>query len=225
MKRCVRGALSVGLVSFSIALLACSATSQGLNSRQFDNLPVVKSDGAKAQPALTDAPTFELPLSVADAYAAIPHRRTQMDFAASDMPAPDRRYLQVAFHLIDQSIRLRVTAYREFARGTSEQARLLADMGRVVDYLQSIEPPPALKTYHTLLVQAVTDQRAFFQEWADEGSAFQYARAGMLGSHPKVQSSSGALNAAYQILMQTYGTEKQHNQDAFFDYHCALDFM
>jgi hypothetical protein len=225
MKHYMRVALSIGLVAMSIALLACSATSQGLNSRQLDNLPAVASDGAKPQPAPRDAPTFDLPLSTADAYAAIPHRRTQMDFAAAQMTAQDKSYLEVAFYLIDQAIRLRVTAQRAFAQGTGEEAHLLADMAQVVAYLKTIEPPTALATYHKLLVQAITDERAFFQAWADAGREFPYGRAEMLPTHPKVQSSSAALNRAYQILMQTYSSEAQHNQDAFFDYHCALDFM
>jgi hypothetical protein len=33
------------------------------------------------------------------------------------------------------------------------------------------------------------------------------------------------LRAAYNELMARYPGEAQANKDAFFDYHCALDFL
>ena len=215
----------LGFAALSIGLLACNATSQGLNSRQFDHLPATKSGPATSQPTTDSALVLNLDLSVEDAYAAIPHRRTAMDFAASDMPDQDKHYLAVAFHLIDQAIRLRVTAYQQFARGDASAAQLISDMDRVIDCWQHLEVPANLSAYHRQLRQALTDQRAFFAEWLSQGQRFQYGSPNKLGSHPKVRSASTALRAAYGILVQQYPSEDKNNRDAFFDYHCALDFI
>jgi hypothetical protein len=213
----------LGIAALSIGLPACSASSQGLSSRKFDNLPAAKSGNSKSLSAT--APTLNLNLSVDAAYAAIPHRRTAMDFAASNMPDQDKRFLEVAFHLIDQAIRLRVTAYQKFARSEVGDSQPLSDMDRLVDYLQNTEAPASLSSYQARLLQALSDQRAFFEEWQTQGQQFQYGRPQTIGTHPKVQSASTALREAYGILMETYPSEGNHNKEAFFDYHCALDFL
>ena len=168
----------LGIASLSIGISACSASSQGLNSRKFDNLPAAKSGNSQSPPTLATAPTFNLDLSVDAAYAAIPHRRTAMDFEASNMPDQDKRFLEVAFHLIDQGIRLRVTAYQNFSRSEARSevgdSQSISDMDRLVDYLQNTEAPDSLSSYQGHLLRALTDQRAFFQEWRTQGHQFQY---------------------------------------------------
>ena len=205
-----------------IGLSACSrATSQGLSSREFDT----KSRNGKSHPSMDSVPVLDLALSVDDAYKAIPHRRTAMDFAASNARDQDKRYLEVAFHLIDQAIRLRVTAYQKFSRAGADDPQLISDMDRIIDFLQNVEAPPHLFSYHQHLLQGLSDQRAFFAEWQSQGQQFQFGSPNRIGSHPKVQSASNALREAYQILMQEYPGEGTRNKDAFFDYHCALDFI
>ena len=220
------GAIALlGLASLLIGLQACSASSQGLSSRGFDNLPAAKSSNPKSQPAIATTPTFSLDLSVDAAYAAIPHKRTAMDFEASNMPNQDKRYLEVAFHLIDQAIRLRVTAYQKFSRGEGSDAPLVSDMDRLIDFLQDIEAPANLSSYQEHLLQALSDQRSFFEEWQTQGQQFQFGSPQMIATHPRVQSASTALREAYGILMQRYPGESNRNKEAFFDYHCALDFI
>src|SRR5882762_343637 len=139
-----RAVALLGLASLSIGLQACSASSQGLSSRKFDNLPTAKSGNSKSLPTIATAPTLDLDLSVDAAYAAIPHKRTAMNFAVSDMPDQDKRFLEVAFHVIDQAIRLRVTAYQRFSRGELRDSQSISEMNRLVDYLQNIEAPAGL---------------------------------------------------------------------------------
>lgn len=221
-------ARTIALLCFatlSIGLMACDATSQGLSSGQFDTLPATKSRNSKTPATLASAPTLNLDLSVEEAYKAIPHRRTAMDFAASNLPAEERLYLEVAFHLIDQSVRLRVTAYQKFSQGETGNAGLIADMGRIIEFLQTHEPPANLSGYHKQLVKALAEQRAFFEEWSAHATQFQYGSPNRLAAHPKVQGASNALRAAYAVLMQQYSGENDHNKQAFFDYHCALDFI
>jgi hypothetical protein len=215
----------LGIASLSIGLPACSASSQELSSRGFDNLPAAKSGNLKAPPTAATAPILNLDLSVDAAYAAIPHRRTAMNFAASNMPGQDKRFLEVAFHLIDQAIRLRVTAYQKFSRGEGRDSQSTSDMDQLVEYLESTEAPAGLLNYQANLLQALSDQRAFFEEWHTQGQQFQYGSPQTIGSHPKVQSASAALREAYGILMETYPSEGNNNKAAFFDYHCALDFL
>jgi hypothetical protein len=219
----------LGIASLTIGLPACSASSQDLNSRKFYNLPAAKSGNSKSLPTIATAPTLNLDLSVDAAYAAIPHRRTAMDFAASSMPDQDKRFLEVAFHVIDQGIRARVAAYQKFSRSEARSevgdSQSISDMDRLVDYLQSTEAPASLSSYQARLLQALTDQRAFFEEWHTQGQRFQYGSPQTIGTHPKVQSASTALREAYGILMETYPSERNNNKEAFFDYHCALDFL
>jgi hypothetical protein len=98
-------------------------------------------------------------------------------------------------------------------------------MEQLIDYLQGIEAPASLTNYQSALLQAVSDQLSFFQEWQSLGQQFQYGSPQTLAQHPKVQSASNALRGAYGILMEKYSDESISNKQAFFDYHCALDFI
>jgi hypothetical protein len=220
---CSRTLALLGISLLSLILPACSASSQGLSSRNFDVAPAVKPGNPKSQPVVTSAPVLNLELSVDAAYAAIPHRRTAMDFASSNMPDQDRRFLEVAFHLIDQAIRLRVSTCQKYSSAGIGDSKPISDMDRLIEYLQSTEPPANLAAYQAQLLEALSDQRAFFEEWRLQGSEFHYASA--IASHPRVQGASTALRSAYGILMQAYPNESNNNKEAFFDYHCALDFI
>lgn len=224
-KLLTRAIALLGIASLSIVLPACSASSQGLSSRGSDGLPAARSENLQSPPTIATAPTLNLDLSVDAAYAAIPHRRTAMDFAASSMPDQDKRFLEVAFHIIDQGIRLRVTTYRNFSRSQVRDSQSISDMDRLINYLQNTKAPADLSTYRVHLIEALSDQRAFFEEWQTQGQAFQYGSPQTLGTHPKVQGASTSLREAYGILMSAYPTEVNNNKEAFFDYHCALDFL
>ena len=209
-----RATTLLAIALLAVTFPACSASSQGLSSRNFE------TPGAK--PTIATAPTVDVELSVDAAYAAIPHKRTAMDFSVSNMPESDKRFLEVAFHLIDQAIRVRVSAYQKFSRGETSESPI-TDFDRLIEYLRKVEAPSGLSSYQARLVQALSDQRAFFQEWLKQGQQFQYGNS--VGSHPKVQSASNALRAAYGTLMEIYPNETNTNKEAFFDYHCALDFI
>lgn len=219
----VRSIAFLGFTASTICLTGCTASSQGLSSRGFDTLPASKPSDSKSQPAdATAAPVLNVDLSVDAAYAAIPHRRTAMDFSSANLAEEDKRFLQVAFHVIDQAIRVRVSAYQHFSRGEIS-SQSISDMEQLIDYLQKIAAPSGLSRYQSTLLKALSDQRDFFDEWRNEGQQFQYGQR--LGAHPRVQSASSALKQAYGILMSTYPGESDHNKEAFFDYHCALDFL
>ena len=216
--------IAVSLLAITLFSISCTASSQGRSSRNFDT-PVVSSGDSRPQPAtIADPPTLNLDVSVDAAYAAIPHRRTAMNFAASNMPDQDKRFLAAVFHVIDQAIRLRVTAYQKSEKGQLGDAQF-ADFDTLIDYLQNAEAPTALSSYKARVVQALSDQKAYFQEWREQGQEFQYGTPQTLSTHAKVQSASSALREAYGILMELYPSEGELNKAAFFDYHCALDFV
>jgi hypothetical protein len=215
----------LGIVSLSIGLAACNDSLQGRSASSSGDTPTSKSGASKSQPNIATAPTFDLNLSVEGAYAAIPHRRTVMDFADSNMPDQDKRFLEVAFYVVDQAIRLRVDAYQKFSRGEIGDSHSISEMDRLIDYLQNTEAPESLSSYQATLLRALSDQRAFFEEWHAQGAQFRYGSPQTLATNPQVQSASTALREAYGILMQTYPSESNNNKEAFFDYHCALDFL
>ena len=168
--------------------------------------------------------TLEFPLSVADAYAAIPHRRTRFNFVQSPMDAEHAEYLATSFHFLDEATRARVTAYQDFYHRGRSATRPVEQLGTVIATFRRLNPPQDLREYNALIVSALEDQREVLAEWAAEGDDFPYRDT--IGRHPRVQSASNALKAAYGLLMKEFGgRESAHNRDAFFDYHCALDFL
>ena len=206
----------------SIAILACALACPLSACRSGD-----ASTGASQRPLprIEAVPASSLDLSVDDAYGAIPHRRTAIEFAGSRVPKADQDYLQIAFAVIDQGVLLRVANYQSFKRGKTADPLTISRMDRLITFWQSVDPPSQLKIYHKRIEQALADQRTFFDEWRTQGSGFPYTQGTNLGSHPKVIASSAALKEAYEILMHTYSSEDPHNKRAFFDYHCALDFL
>ena len=208
-----RVAIAITGVLMACALSACQSGDAS-----------TKTTAQRSIPGIAAVPSSDLGLSVDEAYAAIPHRRTAMQFPGSNVPKADQDYLQVAFAVIDQAVLLRVATYQSFLRGKTADPLAISRMDRLIAFLHSVDPPAHLKTYHKRIEQALADQRAFFDDWRSRGSEFPYAR-GSLASHPKVASSSSALKEAYGILMQSYPSESAHNREAFFDYHCALDFL
>jgi hypothetical protein len=202
------------VVSFA-ALAAVSSAAGGCGS----------ADAAKPLPDLSDVPALDCGLSVSRAYALIPHRRTEFDTALTSMPRRDKAYLNLVFHVIDQSIVLRVAALRDFSKGQADGARLIAAMRRETDFLRGIEPPARLKSYHESLIRAISDQTTFFEEWCEMGPRFRHANPQTFSNHPKVQSASQALRRAHGLLLEAYPSEAERTKDAFFDYHCARDFV
>jgi hypothetical protein len=77
--------------------------------------------------------------------------------------------------------------------------------------------------YHQKVLDGLAGQRQFFAEWKSEREQFRFAQ--QVGGHTGVRNASAALHAAYDELMSKYPNEGAANKDAFFDYHCALDFL
>ncbi len=168
-------------------------------------------------------PTFNLGLSVDQAYAAIPHRRTVWNDAESTASASEKAYLKTIFDVLDQATAVRVAGMQNYASGHPEYSDPPSEYDQLINFARGMTPPKKLEPYHNYVLQALAGQRQFFADWKTQGDQFGYPTC--LKTHPGVQRSSGALQSAYNELMQRFPAEAQSNKDAFFDYHCALDFL
>jgi hypothetical protein len=147
---------------------------------------------------------------VEEAYRLIPHRQTVFQSASARMPASERVYLAAFFSAVDQAIVAKVSARRG---ATVAQA-----YAPVWKAWAQLNPPDSLKATQDKVKAAILDQQAFLLELEKHQSTWNM-------SHPKVRSSSANLHAAYYDLMRIYPGENAVNQQAFFDYLCALDFI
>jgi hypothetical protein len=168
-------------------------------------------------------PTFNVGLSVDQAYAAIPHRRTVWNDADSTASSAEKAYLKTIFEVLDQAIAIRVAGMQNYAAGHSDYSDPDAEYEQLITFTRGMTPPPKLAAYHSLVLQGLTNQRQFFTEWKARANNFGYPQ--IVSTHPSVQRASGALRSAYQELIRRFPAESQANKDAFFDYHCALDFL
>jgi len=83
--------------------------------------------------------------------------------------------------------------------------------------------PEKLYKVHDLVLESISNQKSYF-DYSDRrlkrGKKF-----GFEVNNQYIQTSHKNLIMAYKILKHTYPGENQHNQQAFFDHLCALDFI
>jgi hypothetical protein len=181
------------------------------------------SASATPQYRYNDPPTAGVGPSVEEAYAAIPHRRTIWDQSGSAVPAEEKEYLQTVFQVLDQAVRVRVAGQQAFSNQRFESADIDAEFDRLIAFVRAMPAPKALGSYHQEILSALASERQFFDDWKSQGDRFPFARD--VASHPGVRAASAYLRSAYSELMSKYPNESPSNKDAFFDYHCALDFL
>lgn len=156
-------------------------------------------------------------LSPDAAYDAIPHRRTVIDLSGSSLTDDDRRYIELAFACLDQAIALRVTTMQDVVGGNAKIDGYKHEQDRLIAFLERIDPPQPFRDYHKKILEALRHQRAFFMSWDGNPSEIH-------GSSD-VARSSGALKDAFNLIKRSIGSKAPGNDDAIFDYHCALDFI
>lgn len=170
-----------------------------------------------------DPPAVDLGLSVEQAYAAIPHRRTVWDGSDSTATAEETAYLNVMFQVVDHAIAVRVAGLQAYSRSEFDSPDIDAQFGRLLIFARASTPPKSLVAYHQDILTALSSDRQFFQDWKANRSQFAFAQH--IENHPAVRAASAASHAAYSELMHRFPRENQKNKDAFFDYQCALDFL
>ena len=99
-------------------------------------------------------------MTVDEAYASIPHRRTVFDRRAATMPTDEADALQRLFVIVDRAIVARVTK--------TGYDPLLAD-------LRGLEVPSRLRRVHALVTEAIVAEHAYLT--GNEPSAVQTASA------------------------------------------------
>ena len=100
-------------------------------------------------------------MSVDDAYAAIPHRRTVFDRRAATMSTEEANALDRLFALVDRAIVARITK-----TGHDE----------VLAALRSLDPPPQLGHVRTLVIEAVVAEQAYLAKGDQAAVATASAR-------------------------------------------------
>lgn len=198
---------------FTMGLLACTSK----DSKTAEPLQPL--------PSQNEIPTFKLKFSVEEAYRAIPHRQTAFDFYAANLDNSSLSYLKVVFSLIDQAIVVRVSGVDDFHKGLIKNNGTILQYENLSEFLEKIKPPKILDIYHKNIMDALSDQRNVFKEWKNTTSSYTNRRSFSVGKNQKVKSASHNLRSAYNQLMKIFPNESSRNKQAFFDYHCALDFI
>jgi len=135
------------------------------------------------------------------------------------MPPAEKEFLNEFLHLVDLAMAQRVEMLLWLStngQGGSEDN----NYAQILDDLESLDIPSALKKVHRLVVEAIEQQRSFLEEWQKNPR-----KKRNFVTDPKVRGASQKLRSAYSQLMSLYPHEEQHNKKAFFDYLCALDFI
>jgi hypothetical protein len=168
---------------------------------------------ALAAPLRAEEPApLKQSLSVEQAYKAIPHNKTRFDPATAGMGPDEKAFLDTFFGLSDLAVAERV----ESQAAISTKMPVTGNYDEILKRLKALPVPPKLETAHRLVTEAVDEQRQYLDSLR-LGGAFD-------ASAPLVESSHEKLVQAYGELMRLYPSENQHNQKAFFDHLCALDF-
>ncbi|MDD5271455.1 MAG: hypothetical protein PHU14_01925 [Methylovulum sp.] len=153
------------------------------------------------------------PLTVGEAYQAIPHQQTRFDpLSTALMDGEEKQFLDLFFGLTDLALVERVSVQLAKAQG-AEVGDHYAD---ILERLQALHVPAKLALAHHLVIAAVTDQQASLQSW-NGISTFN-------AQDPLVESAHQKLLQAYSELMRLYPQENAHTKQAFFDHLCGLDF-
>lgn len=141
-------------------------------------------------------------LSVTEAYKAVPHRRTEYLTENSSQPTVVNTYLRDLFEATDLALIERIQG----VTGAYDKVRYQ----NRIELFDAIKPPSEANAIHQLIVTAVNEQRQYFD--------------GDMRDKNLVQSSHVKLIQAYQHLLREF-PDSRHNQQAYFDHLCALDFI
>jgi len=162
-------------------------------------------------------------LDVAEAYAAIPHRRTPYDVSLSPSAAAQKASLARLFAHTDKGVVLRVEGMNAHkARDAAGVKRVVDQYGVLIADLEKEPVAPEVAPARSLIVEALKLQRRHLQSQPAGGLVF--VRRDIVRI-PDVQDSSQKLQQAYGVLMKTFPAEAQRNRTSFFDHLCALDFL
>ena len=154
-------------------------------------------------------------MGVDQAYRSIPHQRTVFELQQSTIPATEARQVAKLLSLVEKAMVERVDAMVNGAEKTGYFSQIVSILWQI----DQLRVPKRVQAARDHVHQAVQQHRAFFELQNVTGNQAEASRQQL------VQSSSSHLISAYQRLKQSYPEETKHNQQAFYDYLCALDFI
>lgn len=184
-------------------------------------LPKLDSAATDDELSIRSLPTIPTSMSVARAYDEIPHRRTTFQPSYLDTTPEEQDYLQSVFTSIDQGIVLRVSTLHSFQSHRFDP-KFLDAYDQLVAYVGQLTPPAKLKRYHRCIEKSLEAQATFYRDWLQNKSNLT---GETINRSRRVKSASAQLRRAYGILIQLYPQANESTRRAFFDYHCALDFI
>ena len=171
------------------------------------------------------------PITVEQAYEELAHRHASLDPASAGFTRDEAAYLSRLFELVDLAIVEKAQAWTWFqSEGRKGKAlpeyRIRVDA--LVARLDALPAPENLRQVQALLVDAIRDQRAFFETWTqalEVGARGQDNREVYKSRGLHLKNSSQKLHQAYGQLMDLFPNAGQQNFDAFYDHLCVLDLL
>ena len=157
---------------------------------------------------------------VDQAYAAIPHRRTEFDPTNPSILPSHREYLHQVMALIDQAVLWRVSGLQAVHQNSPNRERWAQAGARLIQSLERLQPPPEARRYQAYVLDAFDAYRHYFQVRAFETDAIDLRN---LNDDPVMIRASNAARAAYHELKSIYPNRDAAAEASFYDAHHALD--
>ena len=170
-------------------------------------------------------------LTVEQAYEEMAHRHAGLDPASAGFTREEAAFLSRLFELVDLAIVEKAQAWTWFQsegrKGKSlPEYRIRVDA--LIARLDSLPAPERLRSAQRLLVEAIRDQRAFFETWTqalEVGARGQDNQDVHRSRGMHLKNSSRKLHQVYGKLMDLFPNAGQQNFDAFYDHLCVLDLL
>src|SRR3989454_11000102 len=169
--------------------------------------------------------------TVEEAYREMQHRHATLDPTSRGFSREEAAYLSRLFELVDLAIVEKMQAWTWFQsegrRGKSVQ-EYRDRVDSLIAILDGLPAPERLREGQRLLVDAIRDQRAYFETWNQAlsvGAAGKDNRDGYRSRRGYLKGSSRRPPQAYGQLMTLVPNRGQQNFDAFYDHLCVLDLL
>jgi len=170
-----------------------------------------------------DAPPVPTAAEVANAYAAIPHQRTQFDASSSTAAEAEKASLARLFAYTDRGVVLRVEGMKAHgAKDASGLKRAMKGYDVLIAELGKEQLSAKVAPAQALILEALQLHQRHLQSRPEGGLVFVRQQ---ISTVPEVKAASGKLLKAYDILIRAFPGETQRNKASFYDHLCALDFL
>jgi hypothetical protein len=179
--------------------------------------------------ALVSSPVSAM--SVEEAYQEMQHRHASLDPTSRGFTREEAACLSRLFELVDLAIVEKMQAWTWFqseGRKGKPVQEYRARVDSLIAILDGLPAPERLREVQRLLVDAIRDQRAFFETWNEAltvAAAGKDNREAYRSRGLYLKSSSQKLHQAYGQLMNLFPDAGQQNFDAFYDHLCVLDLL